>query len=58
MEVVGKQKDRSNITDEELKKLADIYKSLDSNNRYLTITTASLLLTSQQASEQKDQKAG
>lgn len=44
------------VQDEELEKLAELYKKMNPTNKYLTVSVSNLLLASQEAAQ--EEKAG
>ena len=45
----SKRRETEEVTDEELEKITNIYKGLNTTNRYLVASVTGLLLTSQEA---------
>ena len=52
-----KKREAEEVTDEELEKITNIYRGLNTTNRYLVTSVTGLLLTSQEANC-GDKKAG
>lgn len=53
----SKRRETEEVTDEELEKITNIYKGLNTTNRYLVASVTGLLLTSQEANCE-NKKAG